>query len=249
MKCSTIIFLMFAFFLLTSPTLAAIDPAKRRQLMRRARQTRLYKSNPRAFKSAAALAARLAARCAPNLCFALDGSGSIGVDNYELQKEFVLLVTAIVGADENSTFAATQYGGVNIPISRTEDAVDFIVNLQGSKFQAAPLTFLNAGLLFCTTVLRKFQPEPAKIIILGDGGANFGRERGFLSGRRIADKFRKRSSGNKICAVTVDYVGKPELFVDITGARDQVVGVDGWPKILNVMRTLVREICDRPPVF
>lgn len=249
MKSTILFFVVLSFFLFSSPTLAAINPAKRRNLMNRARQTRLYKMNPRAVKSAAALAARLAARCAPNLCFALDGSGSIGVENYELQKEFVLLVTAIVGAEEKSTFAATQYGGVNTPISTTDDAEDFIVKLLGSSFQAAPLTFLNAGLLFCTTQLRKFRPEPAKIIILGDGGANFGRERGFLSGRRIASNFLRRSPGNEICAVTVGYEGKPELFVDITGARDQVVGVDGWPKILNVLRSLVRSICDRPPEF
>lgn len=226
-----------------------VNPVTRNKLMKSAQKTRLYRMNPRAVKSAAALARRLAARCAPNVCFALDGSGSMGVENYELQKEFVLLVAAIVGADDKSTFAATQYGGVNKPISRTTDAQNFIVNLQGSEYQAAPLTFLNAGLLFCTSTLAKFRGAPAKVIVFGDGGANFGREFGPLSGRRVASKFRNRSPANEICAVTVAYEGKPQLFVDIAGARDQVVGVDGWPKILNVLRSLVRSICDRPPVF
>lgn len=242
MASSTPLLLIFLFFI-PSAVLATSS-----SLLAQARGTRLYSFNPSAVESAAKLARELADRCAPNLCFALDGSGSIGTDNYELQKEFVLLVSAIVGAEANSTFAGTQYGGVNIPISSTAGPEDFIVRLIGSEFQSAPITFLNAGLLYCTSVLRKFRGAPAKVVIFGDGGATYGREFGPLSGRRIASKFR-RTKSNKICAVTVGFEGKPELFVDIAGAKDQVVEVDGWPKILNVLRTLVREICDRPPVF
>lgn len=200
-------------------------------------------------ESAVKLVHQLKTRCAPNLCFALDGSGSIGFDNFELQKEFVLLITAIVGAEQDSTFSATQYGGLNIPISTPDDAEDFIVKLEASQYQSVPLTFLNAGLLYCTTVLKRFQGAPAKLIVLGDGGATFGREFGFLSGRKIAENFRNRHPGNGVCAVTVGYEGKPQLFVDIAGGTENVVGVDGWPKILNALRSLVRAICDRPPEF
>lgn len=251
MKVFCILLLIVASFLFASPSHALVDETRRQKLLRIARKTAMVRNNRELFERAAGVARRLLDGCDPNICFALDGSGSIGFRDYENQKEFVLLLTAIIGANDKATFSAVQYGFVNEPISNIDgNAERFIDKLLGSTYQAAPETFVGAGLGFCISQLGRRRGEPAKIVIFGDGGATLGGLSGPLSPASLADFFRGRSPANRVCAVAVNFPSKPPLFVDIVGGeRNLVTDVNGWPLILNQLRELIRTICERPPVF
>lgn len=252
MKVSQII-AIFAIFVFASTSQAAVDETRREKLLRIARKTALVSNNKELFERAAGVARRLLDGCDPNICFALDGSGSIGTRNYQIQQEFVLLLAAIIGANDKATFSAVQYGFVNEPISNVDgNAERFIQKLLASEYQAATETFVGAGLAFCISQLGRKRGEPAKIVIFGDGGATLGGLTGPLSPARLADVFRSRSPANRICAVAVNFPTKPPLFVDIVGGpanRSLVTDVNGWPLILNQLRDLIRTICERPPLF
>lgn len=253
MTISQFIFVLLAFFTFAAPTLAMINETERQKLLRIARKTALVKNNKELFEKAYGVARRLLDGCDPNICFALDGSGSIGEENYEIQRQFVLLLTAIIGANDRASFAAVQYGLVNEPISNLDrNAERFIVKLLKSEYQAAPTTFVGAGLGYCISQLLRRRGEPAKLVIFGDGGATLGAQTGPLSPKSLANFFRRRSPANRICAVAVNYPRKPRLFIDIVGGRKKknlVVDVNGWPTILNQLRELIRTICERPPLF
>lgn len=232
---------------------ASVDETRREKLLRIARKTAMVRNNKELFERAAGVARRLLDGCDPNICFALDGSGSIGFENYEVQKEFVLLLTAIIGANDKATFAAVQYGFINEPISSVDgNAERFIQKLLTSEYQGASKTFVGAGLGYCISQLGRKRGEPAKIVLFGDGGASLGGLTGPLSPASLADFFRGRSPANRVCAVAVNYPHKPPLFVDIVGGeehRNLVTDVEGWPLILNQLRDLIRTICERPPDF
>lgn len=247
------IFFLVATFLLATVSQAKVVESEREKLLRIARKTALVSNNAELFERAAGVARRLLDGCDPNICFALDGSGSIGFRNYEIQKEFVLLIAAIVGANDKATFSAVQYGFVNEQISNVDgNAERFIQKLLVSEYQAATETFVGAGLGFCISQLGRKRGEPAKIVIFGDGGATLGGLTGPLSPASLADFFRRRSPANRVCAVAVNFPSKPPLFVDIVGGeanRSLVTDVEGWPLILNQLRDLIRSICEETPEF
>lgn len=253
MKLSYILFGLVAIFYFITASQATVDETRREKLLRIARKTAMVRNNQELFERAAGVARRLLDGCDPNICFALDGSGSIGFKNYEDQREFVLLLAAIIGANDKATFSAVQYGFVNEPISNLDgNAERFIEKLLSSEYQAASRTFVGAGLGFCISQLGKRRGEPAKIVLFGDGGATLGGLTGPLSPASLADFFRGRSPANRICAVAVNFPTKPPLFIDVVGGeknRNLVTDVEGWPLILNQLRDLIRTICERPPEF
>lgn len=253
MKLTHLILAILAAIFLCTPSVAVINPRRQERLLRIANKTALVQNNQQLFEQAFGIIRRLLDGCDPNVCFALDGSGSLGPDNYEIQRQFVLLLAAIIGANPRASFAAVQYGLVNVPISNLDrNAPRFIQKLLSSQYQGAPTTFVGAGLAACISQLLRRRGEPAKLVIFGDGGANIGAETGPLSPPSLADFFRRRSPANRICAVAVDFPRKPPLFVDIVGGRANrslVTDVEGWPLILNQLRDLIRTICERAPEF
>lgn len=249
MKFVQIIFALL-FYSLATTSRADVNEARREELLRIARQTSIVSSNQDFFDETVSLVRRFLDGCNPNICFALDGSASIGRDNYEVQKEIVLLIAAIIGANDEATFSAVQYGFVNSPICNVDgDAERFISKLKASEYQDASETFVGAGLAYCISQLATRTGEPAKILLFGDGGATLGRLTGPLSPTSLADSFRARSPDNRVCAVTVNFPTKPPLFVEIVGGEDNrnlVTDVEGWPPILNRLEDFIRNICEGP---
>lgn len=251
MKFTYSLLLIVAALFLASTSDAIVDEDRRQMLLNIAKKTAMVRNNTELFERAAGVARRLLDGCDPNICFALDGSGSIGLEHYEFQKQFVLLLAAIIGANDDATFSAVQYGFVNERISNLDgNAERFIDKLLASEYQAAPESFVGAGIGFCIRQLGRRRGEPAKIVLFGDGGASLGGLTGPLSPASLADFFRRRSPANRVCAVVVNYPSKPPLFVDIVGGeRNLVTDVTGWQLILNQLSDLVRTICERAPEF
>lgn len=245
-----------AFFLLYFPfiSLAAVDEIEQENLLRIARKTSLVRSNKKLFNRAVRFARPLLDRCFYHFCFALDGSDSIGSRNYEIQKEFVLLIAAIIGAKDRIALSAVQYGSVNVPISNLDGSAEsFIGKLRNSKYQNASETVIAFGLGYCISQLGRAKAIPSKLVIFGDSGATLGAGPGQITPVLLSDFFLRRSpTYRKICAVTVNFQTKPPLFVDVVGGeknRNLVIDVESWPLILNQLKDVIRAICARPLDF
>lgn len=171
--------------------------------------------------------------CNPNLCFALDGSASISSDDYRAQKEFVQLVAAIIGTDEDAEFAAVQYGFKNRKISRlTNDVNDFLLKLDGSAHARAPLTRIGRGIRFCRKRLSRRIGDANKIIVLGDGRSRHVR----------LGKFKK-TRGIEICAVGVGFQNTDMLTAIAGGNPNRVFAIDEYFELIDVVESIVRDVC------
>ena len=183
--------------------------------------------------------------CKPRICFALDGSGSIFPSEWREQKEFVLLVAAIIGVDPDARFAAVQYGLSLKKISLLTRKIDeFLLDVDAAKQAKAPRTFIAAGLGFCISQFTSGRGQPSKIVLLGDGRSNFGG-----NPVPIARNWRNRYPGYRICAVEVGFFPKKRALRKITGSKKLVLQVDDWFKVVDILRDLVEEICELPPDF
>jgi len=198
-------------------------------------------ATPEALLIARGLRQRVIAQgsCNPNLCFALDGSGSISEADFTSQKDFVQLVAAIVGVDTDAAFAAVQYGLRNIGISSlTNDVDQFLLDVDASELEGAPRTFVAAGLGFCINELRPRTEDANKIVLLGDGRSNFGG-----NPVPIAKTFREPTGDGAICAVAVGFTDLSVLN-GITGSSTRVLNIDGYFELLDILDQVVTEICE-----
>ena len=183
--------------------------------------------------------------CGPNVCFALDGSGSVSEDDWDSQRFLVELVAAVVGVDTNAEFAAVQYGLRNILISLLTGNVDqFLLAVDRSRLRRARRTFISAGLAFCIRQLNQRPGDANKIVLLGDGRSNFG-------GNPIptAERWLSAASSNRICSVGVGFENTSVLQAIAGGDPDMVLTSDDWEKVTNILGDLVYQVCGIPPGF
>lgn len=229
---------LFAFINLAH---ARINRSRGRGLIRGIQNTRLGR---RGLPRVEALQQRVIDNggCNPNLCFALDGSGSISVEDYELQKEFVEIVAAIVAVDEDAAFGAVQYGLRNIPISRlTTNANQFLRNVERSRLASASRTFIAAGLGHCIRALRRVPGNANKIVLLGDGRSNFGG-----NPVPIAQRFLPPRGNGAICSVGVGFQDTDMLLNIVGGDPRNVLQIDEYFELLDILDILVAQVCGLP---
>lgn len=175
--------------------------------------------------------------CNVNLCFALDGSGSIFQSEFAMMREFVLFITAILAGNGENAFAATQYGLRNIDISRlTSDADEFLLAVDDAELADAPRTFIAAGLGFCVRELRPRLEDANKVVLFSDGRSNFGG-----NPVPIAQKFREMYDGD-ICAVGVGFENT-SVLEDIAGSPQRVIAIDDYFALLDIVDQIVAEVC------
>lgn len=245
------VLLLLALCLLAAPSDGIrISPRRLRKLRRIINSTRLatLPGGPRLI-AAAIREIRGVTSCDPNVCFAIDGSASLGEEDFNLQKDFVAIIAAIVGAEPGAQFAAVQYGLVNKPIRNLRFNPDnFLLLLEAAEFARARRTFIGAGLAYCVSQLGRRRGEPSKIVVLGDGRSTYGSLTGALSPTAIADRWRARSPANRVCTVAVGFADT-SLFEQIADNPGLVLEVTDWMRVLNILRELIRDICARPPIF
>ncbi len=176
--------------------------------------------------------------CNPNVCFALDGSGSVSRGEYEKQKEFVELASVLIGVEKTghfpAHFAAVQYGLRLRQISPlTSDQNAFLTRVGRDRALRAPRTFIAGGLAFCVRQLRQRREDANKIVLLGDGRNNFG------SGvpRSVLRRFK-----GEVCAVGVGRVNRGAL-IRITGSRRRVLNPENYDVLADKVDKLVMGLC------
>lgn len=109
--------------------------------------------------------------CNVNICFAIDGSGSIGVSEFAGQKDLILDVAAVLSSvdDVKFRFVAVQYNFGLSPISSlTADVQSFQSAVYSEPFDGGVTSFIASGLAYCEAELMKRPEEVGVIVLLSD---------------------------------------------------------------------------------
>lgn len=180
--------------------------------------------------------------CDPNVCFALDGSRAINSTNFQLQKDFVKLVAGVISLDEESQFAALQYGLRAHMISElTLNAEDFLLKVDKAIQVRNRRTFVAMGIFGCIQQLMKTPFEANHIVLLGEGKDDLLVRHSGFNAESVAKRFLY-SPHNAISAVAVGFSDTSDL-ARIVGSPNRVFEVDEWSEVVDVTAELVENVC------
>lgn len=191
--------------------------------------------------SAAALfpVLRESRRCNVNVCWALDGSGSITPDDFIAEKSFVTKVSgAFLFIKGPSQVGALQYATIAEPIQTLTPFLKPFVRKMNNTEQSGGLTNVDSALLACRFILTPAARKARHIILMTDGDANIGK-----AGIEQAKAFRK--SGGLVSIVAA---GTPntEALEDLAGPSGTVYSVDRFGDdlaMINISNKLFDEVC------
>lgn len=163
---------------------------------------------------------KAAGGCNANVCFAIDGSGSISPEEFNAEKLFVLNVVSLL-TDNPVELAAVQFSTSTNPIqSLTADDEQFIRRVQDTN-QIPGSSFVTGGVNYCLSELFHRPGESNKIVLLSDGQRNIGG-----SAARAADAFR--SLGGSVCVVGAGDQNEQELLGITGGDRSLYFRLDNF---------------------
>ncbi len=182
---------------------------------------------------------KAAGGCNANVCFAIDGSGSISTAEFNNQKNFVLDLVSVLAVDEAAEVAACQYASAVSPIQPlTVDTAKFNLAVDRAN-QVSGQSFVVGGVNYCFSQLWRRRGEANKIVLLGDGRSNIG-----SSAVERADLFRKL--GGSVSAVGAGFKDDRELLRIAGGNKDLVFQADSFLDVLTLqsfIEGLVSQIC------
>lgn len=173
--------------------------------------------------------------CDINLCFAIDGSGSVTPAQFQKQKDFVDLIINILTTDEPGNFCAVQYGTSLRSISPlTRRKNRFVRKLDRSR-QVGGLSNIAGALGYTGFQLRPRKEDANKLIVLGDGFNSIGFEP-----RKVARQVLEE--GISICAVAVGESDVEGLNA-ITGDPGRVVRLNDFFDLGEIVVDVVNDAC------
>jgi len=182
---------------------------------------------------------KAAGGCNANVCFAIDGSGSISTAEFNNQKNFVLDLVSVLAVDEAAEVAACQYASSVSPIQPlTVDTAKFNLAVDRAN-QVSGQSFVVGGVNYCFSQLWRRRGEANKIVLLGDGRSNIG-----SSAVQRADLFREQ--GGSVCAVGAGFKDDRELLRIAGGNKNLVFQTDSFLDVLTLqgfIEGLVSQIC------
>lgn len=181
---------------------------------------------------------KAAGGCNANVCFAIDGSGSISAAEFDMEKAFVQNVVSLL-TDNPIELAAVQFSTSTNPIqSLTADDEQFNLRVQATN-QIRGASFIAGGVNYCVDQLFDTRAESNKIVLLSDGRSNIGGSAVFA-----ADAFR--SIGGSVCAVGSGNQNEQELLDIVGGDEDLLFQVDNFfdvRALANHIETVTLGIC------
>lgn len=105
--------------------------------------------------------------CIANLCFAVDTSGSLSSFEFQLERDDIIEIRSIFGADPRSRFAASQYGPRSCPISKSiENVSTFSFRVCRTSYQNVPRIIVSTGIVFCNFHLKQNSTDVSNIVWL-----------------------------------------------------------------------------------
>lgn len=177
--------------------------------------------------------------CNANICFAIDGSGSISLKEFRNEVNFVLDTVSVL-VDNAIEFAATQYATSNYEIfPLTVDDESFILAINNTQ-HVGGFSFVAGGVNYCFSQLWRRRGEANHIVLLGDGRSNIG-----ASAIGRADLFRK--VGGSLSVVGAGFEDNEVLLKIAGGNEDLVYEVSDFLDILSLERFIegiVIDICN-----
>lgn len=179
--------------------------------------------------------------CNRNLCFTLDASNKLSKIDFLLQRDFVQLIAATLGVDNDVHVAAFQYGPSLQKISSLSPDIDsFLLRLeQWQRKDSRRRNFLAGAMWRCMREMRPRRTVDAnKMVVIGNGRTSRFKRKFALQVSRI---FRGQGRG-AICAVAVDNSNRSFLG-RLTGDPTRVLGVTDFSKFDTILRDIVRDIC------
>ena len=184
--------------------------------------------------------------CEINVCFTFDTSGSVSRRDFQLQKDFILDITSIIGTDPRARFAASQYGRrtyriSNLTPSGSENAVsDFNQAVSRAEFKHDSATSIGSGIVWCDRQLRRQRGDTNKMVVMGDGRNNLGG-----SPVTRANTFRERTDNGVVSAVGIGFRDESVLN-RIAGDRGSVFAIQDYVELSFLVEDLVADICKLP---
>lgn len=177
--------------------------------------------------------------CNANVCFAIDGSGSISSTEFTNQKNFVLDLVSVVAVDNAAEVAACQYATAVSPISPlTVDTAKFNLAVNRAT-QLGGQSFVVGGINYCFSQLWRRRGEANKIVYMGDARSNIGSD-----AVDRADLFRM--IGGSVAAVGAGFTDDSELLRIAGGNSSLVYEADSFLDVLTLqgfIESLVSQIC------
>lgn len=181
--------------------------------------------------------------CNANVCFGIDGSGSVSRNEFKDAKFFVKDIVDIIAVDQAAEFAAVQFSGTNSRISPlTGDKEAFLRAVRNARFEQGGATAIGAAIVYCDFQLSRRPGEANKIAVITDGRNNLGGDP-----VRRANNFRRRDPNGKVTAVGIGRYLDTEMLQQIAG-DEKVISVDEYIHLATVVTDLVQEVCEIKPV-
>lgn len=216
------IFFSFVFALICSLSLAVSVPEGR--------------FIPTAIKQAA-LKRVQAEGCNANVCFGIDGSGSVSATEFQNAKDFVKDIVDIIAVDQEAEFCAVQFSLTNDAISPlTADKIAFLNALDAEPFIRGGATAIGSAIVYSDFQLSRRPGEANKIVVITDGRNNAGGDP-----VRRANNFRRRDPNGRVCAVGIGRTLKAPLK-EIAGGQP-VLTVDDYIQLATIVDNLVNAVC------
>ena len=184
--------------------------------------------------------------CNANVCFAIDGSGSINSEEFEKEKEFVLDVSSVISVDHPIEMAAVQYGTANTRITPLTASPELFNERVDATKQVGGQSFVTGGLNYCIAQLARRPFEANKVILLGDGIENIGSR----AARRA--KWFRDVLGGDISVVTAGIADEENLLDIVGGDATRIYEVGGFLEVLDlqiVIEELTLDVCGINPKF
>lgn len=187
------------------------------------------------------LRSRLSKRggCNANVCFAIDGSGSINSTQFLAEKNFVLDVSSVITVDDKAELTAVQFAKSAMAISPlTDDIASFNLAVQDTR-QMGGRSKVMGGINYCFSRLASRRKEAIKLVLLSDGRSNIGR-----SAVSRANHFR--GFGGDVSVVAAGFPDHSELLAIAGGKADHVFDVGDFFDVLalqDLIEALVEQVC------
>lgn len=178
--------------------------------------------------------------CSRNLCFALDASTKLQRVDFLLQRDFVALIAATLGVDDDVNIGAYQYGPRVRRISRLSPGINaFLLKLeQWEQSKSEEFNFLAAAIWRCRREMRPLASRDAnKLVIIGNGDTSSFQQ---SIAQFTAQRFLRDTGA--ICAVAVEDANR-RFFAKLTDDPARVLGVEDYFLFDQILSDIVSDIC------
>ena len=175
--------------------------------------------------------------CRVNVCFAIDGSGSIGNSGFTQATDFATDVMSLLVGIANIRFGAVQYASRFYEISRISDNRETVFAAVSNAKPKGTSTSVAAGIDGCSYVLAHSQTEVPIIVLIGDGRNNSG-----YDPVQAADMFRQQHRNGKIHAVGVG--NSDTSLLQAIADKKQIFTVADYLEVTFLIEESVSSRCD-----